>query len=154
MPGKSIGEQTKASILSDICRDTAGVECPARGFGHGSAVCLRLAFNNWYHINSGCIGINITQNQDTAVPCPYARLIVGKRHCRVLACHSGAAGIDIRRPDSDTPKAVSLHNDYFKVGKRHCRVLRCLTAKQILWLRIPAGRSSYYLMASKVPRDL
>ena len=22
-------------------------------------------------INSGCIGINITQNQDTAVPCPY-----------------------------------------------------------------------------------
>ncbi|MEG4634575.1 hypothetical protein QUB56_34355, partial [Microcoleus sp. AR_TQ3_B6] len=23
------------------------------------------------HINSGSIGINITHNQDTAVPCPY-----------------------------------------------------------------------------------
>ncbi len=39
--------------------------------------------------------------EDTAVPCPYARLIVGKRHCRVLAYHSGAAGIDIipQQPD-------------------------------------------------------
>ena len=48
-----------------------------------------------YDIVSGGIGINITQNEETAVPCPYARLIVGTRHCRLLACHSGAAGIDM-----------------------------------------------------------
>ncbi len=36
------------------------------------------------HINSGCIGINITRNQDTAVPCPYKSSGVGTRHCRVL----------------------------------------------------------------------
>ena len=33
------------------------------------------------NINSGCIKINITRNQDTAVPCPLY--------------HSGAAGIDM-----------------------------------------------------------
>jgi len=36
--------------------------------------------------------------EDTAVPCPYARLIVGKRHCRVLILgyiNSDATGIDI-----------------------------------------------------------
>ncbi|MEG4577305.1 hypothetical protein QUA56_32230 [Microcoleus sp. N3A4] len=32
----------------------------------------------------GGIGINITRNQETALPFPYARLIVGKRHCRFL----------------------------------------------------------------------
>ena len=48
-----------------------------------------------YDIVSGGIGINITQYEETAVPCPYARLIVGTRHCRLLACHSGAAGIDM-----------------------------------------------------------
>jgi hypothetical protein len=33
------------------------------------------------HINSGYTPYDI---DDTAVPCPYARLIVGTRHCRVL----------------------------------------------------------------------
>jgi hypothetical protein len=36
-----------------------------------------------FDINSGCIGINITRNQDTAVPCPLY--------------HSGAVGIDMTR---------------------------------------------------------
>ncbi len=36
-----------------------------------------------YDIISACIGIN-TRNEETAVPCPYARLIVGRRHCRLL----------------------------------------------------------------------
>ena len=35
------------------------------------------------YIVSGCIGINITQNQDTAVPFPYNSSVVGTRHCRV-----------------------------------------------------------------------
>ncbi len=47
------------------------------------------------YIVSGGIGINITRNQDTAVPFPYNSAGVGKRHCRVLVCHSGAAGIDL-----------------------------------------------------------
>ncbi|MEG3994403.1 hypothetical protein, partial [Microcoleus sp. SVA1B1] len=36
------------------------------------------------HIKSGSIGINITRNQDTAVPFPYNNSGVGKRHCRFL----------------------------------------------------------------------
>ncbi len=48
------------------------------------------------HNKSGCTGINITHNQDTAVPFLAQLIGVGTRHCRVLACHSGAAGIDIR----------------------------------------------------------
>ncbi len=37
-------------------------------------------------------------SEDTALPCPYARLIVGTRHCRVLISgniNSDATGIDI-----------------------------------------------------------
>ncbi|MEG3877612.1 hypothetical protein QT972_09545, partial [Microcoleus sp. herbarium7] len=38
----------------------------------------------WYNINSGCLGINITRNQDKAAPRPYNKSGVGKRHCRIL----------------------------------------------------------------------
>ncbi|MEG4064718.1 hypothetical protein [Microcoleus sp. SVA1_A1] len=37
-------------------------------------------------------------SEDTALPCPYARLIVGTRHCRVLISgniNSDVTGIDI-----------------------------------------------------------
>ncbi|WP_333359226.1 hypothetical protein [Microcoleus sp. herbarium14] len=48
------------------------------------------------YINSGCIAINITRNQDTAFGVSL-RLIWRARNgiLSVLAYHSGAAGIDI-----------------------------------------------------------
>ncbi len=42
------------------------------------------------------------------MPCPYARLMVGRRHCRVLVRYRGDGN------------AVSLRQI---VGKRHCRLL-------------------------------
>ena len=46
------------------------------------------------NINSGCAGMT---SEDTVVPFPYVRLIVGKRHCRVLILgyiNSDSTGID------------------------------------------------------------
>gem|GEM_PF-5413887 len=42
------------------------------------------------------------------MPCPYARLIVGKRHCRVLISVNINSDVTIAR---------------LIVGKRHCRLL-------------------------------
>ncbi len=40
-------------------------------------------------------GINITHSQDTALPFLAQLIAVGKRHCRVLACHSDETGNDM-----------------------------------------------------------
>jgi hypothetical protein len=52
---------------------------------------------NGCNIVSGCDGMI---SEETAVPFPYARLIVGTRHCHFLISgniNSDATGIDIRR---------------------------------------------------------
>ena len=56
----------------------------------------------------------ITHSQDTAVPFPYARLIVGKRHCRVLisgSINSNATGIDIIPTDRTKIDSLRKYSD-------------------------------------------
>ena len=62
-------------------------------------------------------------SEDTAVPCPYARLIVGKRHCRVLILgyNSDATGIDI----SPRPRTFAIRQGIhsladWRVSERIC----------------------------------
>ena len=43
------------------------------------------------------------------MPCPYNQFGVGTRHCRLLACHSGAAGIDM----TDRVGEMNLSNRNF-----------------------------------------
>ena len=66
-------------------------------------------------------------SEDTAVPFPYPRLIVGTRHCRILISgniNSYATGINI--PNSHPRDTALLYPDLYPrliVGTRHCRIL-------------------------------
>ncbi len=66
-------------------------------------------------------------SEDTAVPFPYPRSIVGTRHCRILISgniNSYATGINI--PNSHPRDTALLYPDLYPrliVGTRHCRVL-------------------------------
>jgi hypothetical protein len=48
------------------------------------------------HIKSGCIGIISSQNEETAVPCPYNIIFGRETAVPSPLYHSGVTGIDIR----------------------------------------------------------
>jgi hypothetical protein len=82
-----------------------------------------------FSINSGAAGIDI---EDTAVPFPYATLIVGTRHCRVLI--SGNINSDATL-FSITLKSTKHKN---RVGRKIgvCNILiSCSTFKLDVWRR-------------------
>jgi hypothetical protein len=58
------------------------------------------------NINSGNIGIISDQNEETAVPCPYPRFIVGTRHC--LGLISATNNFDATENDMICPATAIL----------------------------------------------
>ncbi|WP_373537878.1 hypothetical protein [Microcoleus sp.] len=62
--------------------------------------------------------------EETAVPFPYPKIIVGKRHCRVLRSLRITTQESRHGPKEET--AVPFPYPKIIVGTRHCRFLRCL----------------------------
>ncbi len=63
---------------------------------------------NWAWVISISLTLLMIETEETVLPCPYARLIVGKRHCRLLIVgniNSDATGFDITNSQFPIPNS-------------------------------------------------